>query len=256
MKEENTVFPKKGRKKGKRKNFQEKGGNTERHAFRENSFEEKSLLFQGKHIFTENLCPGIKVYGEKLLKIRGKEFRQWDPRRSKCAAALHSGLKKLPLEAGSSVLYLGAAEATTASHFSDLAGKEGIIFAVDVSARVMPKLIEVSEQRENIIPVLADANRPELYLKDLGNEKVDLLYQDVSQKNQAEIFLKNARLFLKPKGFGLLAIKARSISQKMGIHEIFRKELKKLEPEFKLLELVLLKPFHPEHAMAFLQRKS
>ena len=39
-------------------------------------------------IFTENLCKGRKVYNEKIVKAKGKEFRSWIPYRSKLAAAI------------------------------------------------------------------------------------------------------------------------------------------------------------------------
>ena len=31
------------------------------------------------HIATENLKTGMKVYGEKLVELEGKEYRIWDP---------------------------------------------------------------------------------------------------------------------------------------------------------------------------------
>ncbi len=47
---------------------------------------------------TENLCTGVNVYGERLVKIKGVEYRVWDPFRSKLAAALIKGLKYLPIK--------------------------------------------------------------------------------------------------------------------------------------------------------------
>ena len=53
-------------------------------------------VFKEKNrIFTENLesCRGLKVYNEKLVKSKGKEFRSWNPYRSKLAAGILNGLK-------------------------------------------------------------------------------------------------------------------------------------------------------------------
>ena len=160
-------------------------------------------FFKGK-ILTKNLVPGQKVYGERLFKISGKEYREWNPRRSKLAAALKNGLKYFPFKKESQVLYLGSAEGTTVSHLSDVLEGNGLIAGVDISARVMRKFIMLCEQRKNLLPVMASANKPETY-QDFLPEKVDVLYQDVSQKNQPEIFLKNAQAFLKKGGFGLMA---------------------------------------------------
>jgi fibrillarin-like pre-rRNA processing protein len=50
-----------------------------------------------KQIATLNLIKGNNVYGEKLVKYNGDEYRIWDPFRSKLAGALKKGLKKLPI---------------------------------------------------------------------------------------------------------------------------------------------------------------
>ena len=55
--------------------------------------------------------------------------------------------------------------------------------------------------------------------------------QDIAQKNQTDIFIRNCNFFLKEGGYGLLAIKARSIDVKRKSKDIFiemRKELEKL----------------------------
>jgi hypothetical protein len=75
-------------------------------------FNEKNRLF------TENYCKGIQVYNEKLVKFEGKEYRSWNPYRSKLAAAILKGLKNIKIKSDSKVLYLGAATGTTVSHIS------------------------------------------------------------------------------------------------------------------------------------------
>ena len=70
----------------------------------------------GRDIFTVSYAPGTRVYGEKIIKEGSKEFRNWDPTRSKLGAALLNGLKQNPIKEGSIVLYLGASTGTTPSH--------------------------------------------------------------------------------------------------------------------------------------------
>ncbi len=217
-------------------------------------------LFEGvfEHkgkIFTKNLALGQRVYGEKLLKLKGIEYREWIPFRSKLCAAIKNGLKKLPLEKGSNVLYLGIAEGTTASHISDIVEESGAVFGVDVSEKTMKKLLSVCEKRENILPVLADASKPEQYAEYLKGMTVNVLYQDVAQKNQAEIFNRNARAFLKKGAFGMIAIKAQSISSTKPTSKVFAEQEKILKKEFKVLEAINLKPFEKDHAFFLLEKR-
>jgi len=202
-------------------------------------------------IATENLTPGKKVYGEKLVPFRGKELRMWNPRRSKLAAAIHKGLKKLPLRGDSRVLYLGAAQGTTSSHLSDMA-REGSVYCVEISPIALRKLLEVCTWRGNMVPILADASRPEEYLFLL--EKVDLVYQDIAHPRQVEILKENARLFLKSGGYLFLALKARSISSVEKPGKIFDREVRKLGEDFKILQKIKLSPYEKDHLMVVAQR--
>jgi fibrillarin-like pre-rRNA processing protein len=208
----------------------------------------------GGKLFTKSLVPGTKVYGEKVLIENGQEFRQWDFFRSKLAAAVKNGLKEFPVRPGSNVLYLGAAEGTTVSHVSDIVGKEGLVFGVDVSERVMRKFIAVSEQRKNIVPILEDANRPWTYKDFLAGHKIDVLFQDVSQQNQAQIFLKNAEYFLEKGKAGMLVVKAKSISQTTDVGQVFGRELNSLSNSFSVSQVVNLKPFEKDHVLALCER--
>ena len=48
-------------------------------------------------IYTENPsnCKGIKVYDERIIIYDNKEFRSWNPFKSKLSAAIHNGLENL-----------------------------------------------------------------------------------------------------------------------------------------------------------------
>lgn len=200
-------------------------------------------VFQsGDSIYTEAASPE-DVYGEKFIEFEDKSFRKWDPDRSKIGAAVSKGMN-LDLRRDSSVLYLGAASGTTVSHVSDIV-TEGFVFAVEYSDTVIRDLVHVAEQRDNIAPILADARNPEEY-DDLVSE-VDYLFQDISQKDQPEIFIKNARKYLLDDGTAAIAVKAQSISSSREPEKIFEEVKNKLKKYFKVVEETKLDPYEKDH---------
>lgn len=207
-------------------------------------FEEKR---KKRTLFTKNAVPGKKVYGEKLVKQEGIEYREWNPMKSKPAAAILKGLNQFGLKPGDNVLYLGSASGTTVSHFSDIVGKDGMIFALDFAPRVVRDLVSLCEIRNNIAPMLEDANKPETY-KDKIIHPVDFLFQDIAQKNQAEIFMKNVDMFLKKGGYCLLAIKARSVDVTKKPGKIFNEVKAFLRERVEIVDYRELNPFEKDHA--------
>lgn len=209
----------------------------------------ENIHFIEKKVTTKNLAPGKTVYGERLIQFEGEEYREWDPYRSKFAAAIRKGLKQIPIQPKMHVLYLGAASGTTASHVSDLVGSEGIVYCVEFSPRAMRDLLRVCESRSNMIPILADVRFPETYRMFIG--PVDVIYQDVAQPAQAIILVDNAKLFLKHRGFAMLAIKARSIDSSKEISKIFSEEIDILKKSGFIVEenIESLKPFDKDHCM-------
>ena len=203
--------------------------------------------FDGQ-LATCNLTPGEQVYGEKLVESRGREYRLWNPRRSKLAAALLNGLKTFPFHDNSKIIYLGASTGTTPSHISDIT-PDGRVYCVEFSPRMMRKLVDLSQIRPNLIPILDDATKPRNYLHLV--EKADIIYSDVAQPNQTEIFMENMRLFLKEDGVGFLMLKARSIDVTRNPEEIYREEESRLKTAgFRVLEKIDLEPYEKDH-MAF-----
>lgn len=204
------------------------------------------LFYQfGKDYATLSLTPNKKIYDERILRRSGVEFRIWDPTKSKLGAAIAQGLKDVPIRKGMKVLYLGISTGTTASHISDMIGKDGIIYGIEFSPRSVRDLVEVSRIRPNILPILGDARMPENYGQQI--EQVDLVYADVAQPDQSEIIIRNAEAFLKPNGFMMIAIKARSIDVSENPAIIFEKEKKKLEQKFVILKEVRLDPYEKDH---------
>ena len=210
------------------------------------------VYYKDGNVATKNLNPGTSVYGEELI-VEDEEYRIWNPRRSKLAAALLNGLENLKLQDTSKVLYLGASTGTTVSHISDIA-VNGKIYAVEFSPTTAKKLVQLSHQRHNIAPILGDATKPKGYLNIV--EKTDLIYCDVAQPNQSELFMRNMDLFSKDDGAGLLMIKARSIDVVQKPKKIFREQERKLkEKDFKIVEKVKLEPYEKDH-IAFLVEKN
>lgn len=204
-------------------------------------------------LVTHNKVPGNSVYGEQLLSINGEEYRVWDPYRSKFAAAFLSGMKKLPQIKEKRILYLGVSTGTTASHFSDILNN-GILFGIEFSPKVMRRFFRLAEQRTNLIPILADARRPEEYSPFVY--EVDLIYQDIAQPDQATIFGRNALEFLKSGGLGFLAIKSQSIDVVLKPDEIFSKQMAVLEQEFefKIQEYQSIDAFEKKHAVIIIRK--
>jgi fibrillarin-like pre-rRNA processing protein len=213
-----------------------------------------------KHIATVNAVPGKKVYTERLIKTKLKtgnrkqetELRVWDPFRSKLAGAIKKGLKTFPFRKGSKILYLGASTGTTVSHLSDIVGDGGEIYAVEIAPQVMKSLLALCDERDNIIPIHADARQPQEY-EEVG--EVDAIYQDVAQPDQDDIMLKNARMFLKKGGIAMICIKSQSIDVTKAPKEVFEAVIKKLETEFEVLEKYKLEPFDKDHLFLVLRYK-
>ncbi|MDP3764983.1 MAG: fibrillarin-like rRNA/tRNA 2'-O-methyltransferase [Nanoarchaeota archaeon] len=206
-----------------------------------------------KQLYTVNLMPGQNVYGEKLINQEGIEYREWDAFKSKLAAAILKGSLNIGIRKNDVVLYLGAASGTTVSHVSDIIGNGGFVFAVDIAPRVMRDLIFLCYKRKNIAPILADANKIGTFNDRIS--AVDVIYQDVAQKNQVEIFLKNVRLFLKDDGFALLAIKARSIDVTKNPKQIFKEVREQLEKPLTITDYRELEPFQKDHCMFICKKK-
>ena len=206
-----------------------------------------------RYLYTMNLRPTHRVYGERLVLQDNVEYREWDASKSKLASVILKGTPNIGIRKDDYVLYLGAASGTTVSHVSDIVGPTGFVFAVDISPRVMRDLIFLSYERENIVPILADSNKIDSLREKVSG--VDVLYQDVAQKNQIEIFLKNVNLFLRPKGYALLALKARSIDVTKKPIQIFREVKLKLEKEMTIIDYRELDPFQKDHCMFICKKK-
>jgi fibrillarin-like pre-rRNA processing protein len=208
-----------------------------------------------QRLATRNLTPGRTVYGERLIRFKGVEYRVWDAFRSKLAAAILRGVQTVPIKPGHRVLYLGAASGTTASHVSDIVGEQGHVYCVEFASRSIRELVSnVCAYRLNMSPFLEDARLPEKYALFIPG-KVDDIYCDIAQPEQAKVLADNADYFLKESEWIMLAVKAQSIDVTKEPSEVYRREVKVLQSRgFAVEEVVRLEPYDKAHAMIVAQR--
>jgi fibrillarin-like pre-rRNA processing protein len=82
------------------------------------------------------------------------------------------------------------------------------------------------------------------------------VFQDIAQPNQVDIFLKNCNAFLKRGGFGLLALKARSVDVSRRPTDIFKEVRVQLEKSnMVIVDYRTLEPFERDHAMFVCKKK-
>ncbi len=204
----------------------------------------EGVFADGPWLLTRNLVPGRVVYGEGLVRGSHGEFRRWDANRSKLAAYLKRGGRVWPFGLRSSVLYLGAGSGTTASHVSDVCA-DGTVTAVEISPRSFRDLLALSEKRPNLVPILGDAAKPESYGGRIGS--VDVVYQDVAQRDQEGIFLRNLEL-VRSGGTGFLMMKARSADVSASPAKIFESTKRTLaDAGIELIDFRNLEPFQADH---------
>ncbi len=210
------------------------------------------VFMVGRKLATRNLTSGTKVYGEELVRIGGSEYRLWNPYRSKLAAAILLGMRGMRIGRGSKVLYLGAATGTTSSHVSDIVGKGGLVYCIEISERSMRELVGVCESRENMLPMLKDARDTDSYAKEVG--VCDVLYQDIAARDQADILNRNSTL-LRSKGMAYVAIKSQSIDVTEDPEKVYADFLAKVSEIFEVLEKIDLKPYSKMHMFAVLRKR-
>jgi len=105
----------------------------------------------------------------------------------------------------------------------------------------------------NISPILADARFPERYSAIV--EKVDTIYCDVAQPEQAKLLADNADSFLKDNGWIMLAVKSQSIDVTKDPSEVYKEETNTLKKRgFQIEQIVNLEPYDRAHIMTVAQK--
>jgi len=185
---------------------------------------------------------GEPVRDERIIDGR----RVWGPRRSKAAAALVRGVG-MPLE-DARVLYLGGGAGTTPSYFADVARA---VYAVEFAPSPASRLVDVAETRDRLFPVFADAREPSVYAPVV--EGVDVLYQDVATRGQADVALKNAPL-VREGGRAYVVVKARSEDVTAEPEEKYEEVAERMEETYDVDRVVDLSPFYDDHAVVVARR--
>lgn len=217
------------------------------------------FIARGKEdaLVTRNMTPGETVYGEKRVSVEQQkedgatekvEYRVWNPFRSKLAAGILGGIDNLYMSPGSRVLYLGAASGTTVSHVADIVGKEGCVYAVELSQRSGRDLVNMAKKRTNILPIIEDARHPQRYRMLLT--MCDTIFADVAQPDQARIVGLNAQYFLKQGGHFVISVKANCIDSTVPAEAAFAREVHHLKDQnCKPEEQLTLEPYERDHAI-------
>jgi fibrillarin-like pre-rRNA processing protein len=208
-----------------------------------NVAEEKGKLYT-KSSYTD--------FREELISRDGETWRLWETKRSKLAAAVQKRISQIGVKEGDSVLYLGAAHGYTPTFMADIVGEKGVVFCLDFAPNVVRDLLRKCKGRQNMIPMLANAKRPETYSFRMTG--VDVIFQDIAQKDQVGIFVKNCDLFLKEGGFGLLSLKARSVDMTRHPKDVFKDSYKELEKHFKVVDYRELDPYEKDHAFFVIKK--
>ena len=201
-------------------------------------------------LYTVSACPGKRIYGERLVSINGTEYREWEPRRSKLSAYLTVGGSTFPFRKNSKVLYLGASSGTTPSHIADVCA-DGKVYCVEFAQRMFRELVGTCSTRPCMMPILGDATKPEEY--SVFAEDVDIVYQDVAQKNQASIICQNMDKF--DAEWGMVAVKARSEDAAASDETVFRRSEEYIKNKgFEIVDARSIEPYEKSHEMIVFRR--
>lgn len=192
----------------------------------------------------------MPFFGERTVRTPQGTFREVDPERSKLFAGIAKGISQIGFKEDSSVLYLGASHGYTVSFLADMVGE---VYALDFAPRVVRDLVFIAKQKKNVAPVYASASTIDSYRKDVPD--VDVVFMDISQRNQVQIFLNNCEEFLSSGGFGLLALKARSVDVSRKPKDIFKEVRKELEKKYAVVDYRELDPFEQDHALFVVKKR-
>ncbi len=167
-------------------------------------------------------------------------MRVWDPEKSKFAALCV--LEREPPVLRTRILYLGAAAGTTVSFLADYAE---VVYAVEFAPRPVRSLIRLAYERNNVIPLFEDARYPERYLPFV--ERVDILIQDIAQRDQVEIVLRNL-VFLKNGGHLILFLKLLSMGSERKEEDMIADAIAALENAgVTRVQMIDLNVYHTGH---------
>ena len=199
-----------------------------------------------KKIATLNLSVGSKEKDEGIIKMNGNEYRIWKPYRSKLAAAIINGMEIFPILKKSKILYFDATMENTASYISDIVGNDGKIFVVVNSNKPSNFMQKMVDKRSNVTMIHHTEN---LAQHKSINDKVDVIYMNVSDKNNLDIAILNSKAYLKDGGYLLLVVKTADISVNKYGAEPENNQRKKIRMLFEMIQEINLADFFKDNTM-------
>ena len=199
-----------------------------------------------KKIATLNLSVGSKEKDEGIIKMDGSEYRIWKPHRSKLAAAIINGMEIFPILKKSKILYFDTTMENTASYISDIVGNDGKIFVVANSNKPSNFMQKMLDKRSNVTMVYHTEN---LVQHKSINDKVDVIYMNVSDKNNLDIAIINSKAYLKDGGYLLLVVKTADILVNKYGAEPENNQRKKIRMLFEMIQEINLADFFKDNTM-------
>ena len=221
-----------------------------------------------KQLATKNIVEGTKTHKEKIVIVNDEEFLEWNPYKSKLAAAIRNGLQILPIIKNSKVVCICPLEESTILHISNIVGNGGSVFVIDVNKNKKSFLNKLVNTHKNIIPIYDTID--ELSFSSSITGKVDALYVDITEAEQIKQIVDKCELLLKNEGFLMLVAKKDDnailendivgwmAEQRAGLNKI-REITAKLKSQFEIIQEINLginyetEPFHKSHAFILAQ---
>ena len=221
-----------------------------------------------EQLATKNMVKGTKTRKEKIVIVNNEEFLEWNPYKSKLAAAIRNGLQILPIIKNSKVVCINLPEESTILHISNIVGSGGSVFVIDVNKNKKSFLNKLVNTHKNIIPIYDTVD--ELSFSSSITEKVDALYVDLPESEQIEQIVEKYGSLLKNEGFLMLiakkdddAILENDIAgwmaeQRAGFDKI-REITTKLKSQFEIIQEInlgvnyVMEPYDRSHAFILAQ---
>ena len=221
-----------------------------------------------EQLATKNIVKGTKTRKEKIVIVNNEEFLEWNPYKSKLAAAIRSGLQILPIIKNSKVVCINLPEESTILHISNIVGSDGSVFVIDVNKNKKSFLNKLVNTHKNIIPIYDTVD--ELSFSSSITGKVDALYVDIPESEQIETIVEKYGSLLKNEGFLMLIAKKDDnaiiendiagwmAEQRAGLNKI-REITTKLKSQFEIIQEINLGlnyamgPYHKFYAFILAQ---
>ena len=212
-----------------------------------------------EQLATKNMVKGTKTRKEKIVIVNNEEFLEWNPYKSKLAAAIRNGLQILPIIKNSKVVCINLPEESTILHISNIVGSGGSVFVIGVNKNKKSFLNKLVNTQKNIIPIYDTVD--ELSFSSSVTGKVDVLYVDIPESEQIEQIVEKYGSLLKNEGFLMLIAKKDDdailendlvgwmAEQRAGLNKI-REITTKLKSQFEIIQEINLginyamEPYH------------